>query len=164
MGLLRRIKACSEVLGHTTTQPGKAVFVQKDRVRGSIFNERRARRPRVADPRPQCGRGGGVTTARPELVRSDGTVRRRTPKDASTTDTTHLSRALVPDPRRPATPPRTIVAGGISSAQLARSGRARAVFHVPNHTNFLHPRTPGCYFFLCRHLSGCIPISKHAAR
>ena len=107
------------------------------------------------------GRGGGVTTGR---VRSDGTVRRRTPKDASTTDTTHLSRALVPDPRRPATPPRTIVAGGISSAQLARSGRARAVFHVPNHTNFLHPRTPGCYFFLCRHLSGCIPISKHAAR
>ena len=109
------------------------------------------------------GRGGGVTTARPE---------RRHGAEAHAERRLHhrhhspQSRAG-PGPaaaRPPATPPRTIVAGGISSAQLARSGRARAVFHVPNHTNFLHPRTPGCYFFLCRHLSGCIPISKHAAR
>ena len=109
------------------------------------------------------GRGGGVTTARPERRHgAEAHAERRLHHRHHTPQ----SRAG-PGPaaaRPPATPPRTIVAGGISSAQLARSGRARAVFHVPNHTNFLHPRTPGCYFFLCRHLSGCIPISKHAAR
>ena len=65
------------------------------------------------------GRGGGVTTGR---VRSDGTVRRRTPKDASTTDTRHhspQSRALVPDPRRPARPPprRVRLSPGVSPAR-----------------------------------------------
>ena len=124
-------------------------------------------RPR-ADAAGECR----VTTARPERRHA---VRRRTPKDASTaTATTHQRARRVPDravaPRPPATPPRTIVAGGISSAQ--RSWLVRVPFFMsPTHQSYqlLAPTNSwrANAWDGASALSGCIlylSISKHAAR
>ena len=118
------------------------------------------------------GRGGGVTTARPE---------RRHGAEAHAERRLHhrhhspQSRAG-PGPaaaRPPATPPRTIVAGGISSAQ--RSWLVRVPFFMsPTHQSYqlLAPTNSwrANAWDGASALSGCIPISlylsisKHAAR